>query len=268
MASIAYLKKGDCQSVIEATNNLLSKYKSESLTTTTSDLYDILSPYKIIRENNRIYMLNSNVADQYIKKACSVLEDDTTTATYSNVYSWNSIGLAVGNYANVSRVDWQPIPVDPAARIREIIQARQGPMILVPRAALTSPADMREVRARQTLRRILGDIEFKSFLKRGFITVKGKSGRIYQIFPGHQNVRVWDNGRQIQTLCVVLSGDFANTDSVIMRYLLILNDEDAFWKLANKFQPTTSSPRTTPTPDGRNLIQIFAELKKQRALAA
>jgi hypothetical protein len=88
--------------------------------------------------------------------------------------------------------------------------------------------DVRETRARETLLRVLGEDKFKRFLKHGFVSVRAKSGLVYQIFPGHGITNVYEDGEKVERLCVVLRGNFPPTDSLIMRYLLILNDERDF----------------------------------------
>jgi hypothetical protein len=72
----------------------------------------------------------------------------------------------------------------------------------------------------------------------------------------------------------VLSGNFPPTDSIIMRYLLILNNEDMFWSKAVKHGVfTTGNVMTITTPKQRDksLVEIFRELKvagsKQLVLA-
>jgi hypothetical protein len=110
---------------------------------------------------------------------------------------------------------------------------------------LGQTTDIRETRARETLKRVLGDDKFKRFLKHGFVSVRAKSGLVYQIFPAHGITNVYRDGEHIERLCVVLRGSFPPTDSLIMRYLLILNDERDFRKHAiehkvypQKLQPT------------------------------
>ena len=149
----------------------------------------------------------------------------------------------------------------PQERLREIIQKRNAPMILTERKSLLVPTNDREVRARGTLRRLLGEDKFFRFLKDGFITVRAKSGLSYQIFPAHGITAVYRDGLQVERLCVVLRGDFPPTDSLIMRYLVILNDENRFRSYAIKHQVVQKSQRLI-TGDQRSLTDIFKEIKK------
>lgn len=152
------------------------------------------------------------------------------------------------------------VPPKPADRLREIIQARHAPMILTSRKPILTPQDEREIRARETLLRVIGEDKFQKFLKDGFVSVRAKSGLVYQIFPGHGITAVYKDGDQIERLCVVLKGDFPPTDSLIMRYLIILNDEARFRSYAIKHQIITKKPQIVT--DERSLTEIFRELKK------
>lgn len=120
--------------------------------------------------------------------------------------------------------------------LREIIKSRHFPSIIVKpgRKPLPQTVDAREQRARETLRRVIGEDKWRSFVKHGFISVRARSGRTYQIFPSYKFTKVFEQGVLIERLCVVLRGNFPPTDSLIMRYLMILNDEEDFCKRAVK----------------------------------
>jgi hypothetical protein len=152
-------------------------------------------------------------------------------------------------------------PPTPAERLKEILQKRLRPDIISNCKPLGLAGDIREIRARETLHRVIGEEKFRDFVKRGFISVRAKSGRIYQIFPGRDFTNVYDRGKMIERLCVVMSGDYPPTDSLIMRYLIILNNEDQFRKLANKHDAYKNN--IVPfQQDQRPLTEIFRELKK------
>lgn len=152
-------------------------------------------------------------------------------------------------------------------RFSQIVQGRCAPNIIVrqntKRKPLPIPADIREQRARETLRRVIGDQKYINFIKNGFISVKGRSGLVYQIFTGHGITHVFDQGNLVDRLCVVLNGGFPPTDSLIMRYLLILNNESQFRKLAIKHSIKHWSDQIQQnSPVGiKSLTEIFKELK-------
>lgn len=193
---------------------------------------------------------------------------DTTrsnTNTLYQIYNTTSTGTCYKFDDGYGYSSPRPLPMPTAVdRLRDIIRDRCSPRIVTRNSPVISAQDIREVRARQTLRRVIGDDRFRQFLAKGFITVRAVSGRIYQIFPGHKFTHVWENGAMIERLCVVLKGDFPPTDSIIMRFLLILNDEHGFWKIAVKHGAVSPTIRHL-TPDNRNLTQIFEELKLRAA---
>jgi hypothetical protein len=108
---------------------------------------------------------------------------------------------------------------------------------------------------------MLGDDGFQRFLRNGFVSVRANSGKVYQIYPGHGMTVVYDRGTPIEKLCVVLRGDFAPTDSLITRYVMILHDEANFRGLANVWKATPRSAKMQPVVDTRQLPQIFQALK-------
>lgn len=148
-----------------------------------------------------------------------------------------------------------------ADRIKDVLRMRIGPRIYTHAKPLGFTKDLREIRARETLHRVLGTDKYKSFLRKGFISVKAKSGLVYQIFPSHDFTKVYNCGVMINRYCVVLKGDFPPTDSLIMRYLLILNNEKMFEDLAVKHG--VSHPHAIEMPqDNRSLLEIFKDFKR------
>jgi len=153
-----------------------------------------------------------------------------------------------------------PLPV--SERFRQILRSRQIPMLLLStRSPIKTATEERELRARETLRRLLGDGKFQRFLRNGFVSVQGKSGKVYQIYPGHGMTVVYNRGTPIEKLCVVLRGDFTPVDSLITRYVMILHDEQQFRALANVWQASPRSARTGLVIDTRPLPQILQSLK-------
>lgn len=187
-------------------------------------------------------------------------------------------GTGASNYV-INAVKWRSKPLTPEElaaqkerqlklRFKQIIDGRCLPNIIIRqndrRKALPMPADIREQRARETLKRVIGEKKFVGFLKSGFLSVKAKSGLVYQIFPGHGITCVFNQGQLVDRLCVVLQGGFPPTDSLIMRYLMILNNENQFRSYAIKHS-TTVQVQQYGTVDTRSLAEIFKELKEKAA---
>lgn len=160
-------------------------------------------------------------------------------------------------------------PAEPETRLRQMIRSRMAPAAVRHRDVFKSPTrpglspsdDFRELRARETLAKLIGEEKFRRFVRDGFVTLKAKSGRVYQIFTGGNFTRVYLNGTEENRLCVVLKGQFPPTDSVIVRYLMLLNDEEGFRKQAVD-QGKTSRWNEQPREE-KSLAAAFADYKKE-----
>jgi hypothetical protein len=205
---------------------------------------------------------------------CRIKEKRTHTATLCNYCDfWSdedgtgSIGkyIAKANYTWPSSCyDWSVVraaPISPSQRFRQILQSRQAPLIITSRTPVRAAAEEREIRARQTLRRMLGDDGFQRFLRNGFISVQARSGKVYQIYPGHGMTVVYLNGKPIEKLCVVLDGNFTPTDHLITRYVMILHDENHFRASANVFAAPLRRATAVKQLDTRSLSRIFHDIK-------
>jgi len=156
-------------------------------------------------------------------------------------------------------------------RMLTIIRDRAAPGAIIRSKSLQRTTDVREIRARQTLRRIIGEDAFQRYMIRGFMIFNGASGRTYQIFPGHIKTKVWFEKKIIEELCVVMTGNFPPTDEVIMRLLLIQDSEENFKSKANVFQASKNytvvyAPSNIRESRPLPLPEIFAALKNRRAI--
>ena len=207
--------------------------------------------------------------------SCYELEDGWP---YKSAWSVNSATTACTvewTYDNYECTYDYSRPISPQQQLKskfsQIIQSRCSPNIIVrqnsKRKPLSMATDIREQRARETLRRVIGEQKFVNFMKHGFISVKARSGLVYQIFTGHGITHVFDQGNLVERLCVVLQGNFPPTDSLIMRYLLILNNEQQFRSLAIKHSISgfERSRQTNGPADMKSLAEIFKELKSNVA---
>jgi hypothetical protein len=171
-------------------------------------------------------------------------------------------GNAIWQPADASSWVYGP-PKTVAERLREILDSRMAPKVISTCKPLGYTQDVREMRARETLRRVLGEIRFRDFVRRGSVSVRAKSGLTYQIFPGHDFTNVYNSGKMIERLCVVLQGGFPPTDSLIMRYLMLLNNESQFRSYAVKHG--LPMVNVSKQPDGRSLVDIYKEIKRLAA---
>lgn len=92
-----------------------------------------------------------------------------------------------------------------------------------------------ELVAMQTLREMITEVEYRKYIKDGFITVRGQSGKVYQIFRNQSHTKVYYQGELIEEICVRLQGNTPPTDSVIAFKTMIEVDEENFAALGNRY---------------------------------
>ena len=248
------------------------------------EFYETPGTYTQISDKKFSYNIyNDLINTSYIQETGNIWKENTATVSGSSCFispehdttesnilwsnksanwnkNWNaSAHIRWMTYDN----DWVAPVVPPGERLRQMIQARMSPAFHRRRTHLSVAMDIREKRARQTLRRIIGDQAFKKFLRDGFMTVVPKSGLTYRIFPGHGVTEVFDRGIMVDRLCVVLQGDFPPTDSLLMRYLLILNDEGEFSEYAVKHHVSQNRTKLIfpDTEEIESLTKTWAKLK-------
>ena len=211
----------------------------------------------------------------------------STTSTTSNYDPWCQVkwdkfgNVTAEAHYNDGYGSWSPvITPTPHDRLLDVLRRRQAPGIRVAGDRFWTPSghrrpqayttDIREIRARGTLARMIGTQRMRRYLRDGFVTAhNSKSGRIYQVFPGNGITCVYEDGNLIERLCVVLRGNYPPTDSLIVRYLLALNDESRLWKLSNKHGAYyVARSGAFATLDLRPLTEIFKELKRGTAFHA
>jgi len=151
------------------------------------------------------------------------------------------------------------------ARIRANMAGFKGNHKHLTRVAKSDP----EYKARELLRDMVGDVPFRSYLKKGFVTVRGRSGLVYQVMRGQMNHSVRSfaptkNGRYkpFESLCIVFKDhDLPLTDSVVMRVMMCLYDEFGMRANANVW------PAAGSVKDEEYVLGKFGELAKARRSA-
>jgi hypothetical protein len=223
-------------------------------TSSASTMYDSYDSYARVWSEENLYLVNNWVnykkAGGWIKSIESkiyknnTLTYGTSTGTYGDeIYSgWKIKPDGWANAACTMTTDeWcqthRAPPLDPRERLRQIMRDRHCPAIHMNPSHLV-PGDSRETKARETLRMIVGEEQFRCFVKRGFVTARGKSGKIYQVFHKSNHLTyIWENGQCIERLCIYLKGSFPPTDFVITLFLMILNNEERVWQVGIKNGP-------------------------------
>lgn len=197
---------------------------------------------------------------------CSATTDSIYDWTNSNLiasstalsykYDYSSYGDYTSDGTTANRY-WIPIPdanpLQIAARQRQMVlsaarQAMRDKMrstnIIVKKPKMVPiyfqhEATPAEQRARALLRDMIGTEAYMNYMKRGFITTKGRSGTIYRISGGHNRVVSyvkWPSGKleEHEAFCIVFkTANLPFTDGVIMRKLIVEHDEFSLRKMSN-----------------------------------
>lgn len=184
-------------------------------------------------------------------------EDLDTSSRKRWIKIAGSFSTALGD--PLSEVKWNLLVhpdalLDAKAAFRMRLKHQMEPPIVFSRnfeieAHRTSPA---EAKARMLLRDIIGEEAYGEYLRCGFVKVVGPSGLQYCIRGGHNMMEVRDPRRpQVvrERVCVVFkNSDLPHTDSVIMRILLVQNDEFGMRAVANIY------PQSAPLPLAQNAV--------------
>jgi hypothetical protein len=95
-----------------------------------------------------------------------------------------------------------------------------------------------EARARSLLRDVAGDVVCNSYLRRGFLAVRGRSGLVYKIITDRA-IRVLaplvgGGYEEYETICIIFKNQsLPPTDAVVMKVMMVLHDEVELRKIGN-----------------------------------
>lgn len=90
-----------------------------------------------------------------------------------------------------------------------------------------------EVKARETLREMITESEWRRYLTNGFIMVRAPSGLDYQIFGRGDRLKVFKANELVESVCIHTSHECPPTDHVINMKVLLEIDEEAVRKGGN-----------------------------------
>lgn len=99
--------------------------------------------------------------------------------------------------------------------------------------SLTNKVSPEEIRARETLRDMLSEKEWRRYITNGFVMVKGKSNKWYQIFNDQRFIQVYEKGKNTHSICIHTEGGCPPTDHILNMMLMINLDENNIWISGN-----------------------------------
>jgi len=107
---------------------------------------------------------------------------------------------------------------------------------MVHRGRPVFPTSESEKRALETLREMISEKDYKSYRINGFISLKARDGKTYQIFKNKWHTKVYKDGSLIEEVCVRLSGNLPDTDNVVAFLTMLKTDPDLFRKSGNVYK--------------------------------
>jgi hypothetical protein len=222
------IKNGYWNSLLKYPSIYAPSYDSANYDSTTS----ITAKAKYIFESTSTILTNywngsTAMSGNYAISAVSTDDDVTGNYDYTVPGTWTNIPWAV---YRVSKKDV----------LREKIRRQLAPDIFVRRPEIWGvELTPEERRARTLLCELVGEKAFVRYVKKGFLMVRGKTGILYKISGGHCKIETFlpqagGGYKPYESICIVFKEySLPFTDGVVMRLLLIQNDEFGMRRMAN-----------------------------------
>jgi len=120
-----------------------------------------------------------------------------------------------------------------------------------------------ELKARDSLRDVITEREWRRYVTNGFLVVNGTLGRRYQIFKDQRHIKVYDSVKNTHDICIHTVRDCPPTDHVLNLKMLIELDEDFIWKNGNVYPRNGNFTYGSLTVDPKqlSLLEIVKQLK-------
>jgi len=186
---------------------------------------------------------------------------DTSTGNYTLTY--NGSAWIQGDVFHFT-----PNKVDVKEEVKRAIRNNLLIKIGTRHNTLQRDVSPQELKARQTLRDIITEKEWRRYVTNGFIMVKGQSGKWYQIFKDQNHTKVYNQGRLIEEICIHTDQKCPPTDHILNLKLLIELDENSLRAGGNIYYkdsqtyPYYNKNIKTKNMDRDNLVSIFDRYKK------
>lgn len=131
--------------------------------------------------------------------------------------------------------------------------------------ALPGSVPPQEQKARDCLRDMISEADWRRYVTNGFIMVKGSRGW-YQIFASkYERIRFFQNNKHLHNLCVHTDDSCPPSDHVVNMKIMVECNEDGLWNgEANVHAPVKSSLREqffNPPTEQVSLVKTFKMYK-------
>ena len=153
--------------------------------------------------------------------------------------------------------------------LREIIKKRSLSQEklsgITPRIKQHMNENEAEKKALDYLRDLISEKEWQTYINKGFLSIRGKSGKNYLVFRNRAHTKVFENKRLVKEICIRTDENCPWTDHVINLKIMIENEEDAIWKNGNIYEPikkNISAAWKPPEVEIMNLLLIKKGMEK------
>ena len=102
-----------------------------------------------------------------------------------------------------------------------------------------------EIKARNTLRDLITEKEWRGYLTNGFVIIKSESGKFYQVFNDQRHIKVYQKGKLTDEICIHTdANECPPTDHILNMMVLIQNDEQIIWTkgVGNVYNKNVTDP--------------------------
>lgn len=225
--------------------------------------------------------LNGFLQDDNQQTLTRLLNDVSTQVTINNMaYIINSIATTAGDIATLhftstgSATTINLVSPNRTAeavlyhvihkkqQVRQIIKSNLLIKVKNTRENLPTKYSLQEQRARDTLRDMLTEQEWRRYATNGFIMVKGSSGCWYQIFAEYnKRINVYRDNKKINNICIHSDKSCPPTDHVINMKVLVEIDETAVWQNGNVAVPNGNLNTYRVLQPKHSLVEEYQKLK-------
>lgn len=201
--------------------------------------YGTGSDYTVYSNGNVTFNINdltgtSTITGGNIFTNSHIIYDSTSTVTTGSYGIYDNVFNDLSAIHGISTYD---LPEYKYLEKKKKLKDNQSINIIIPRGSLINNIKENEQIAIETLREEIMESEFRKYMAFGFINVRALSGKIYQIFRNNHHVKVWENGKVIEEVCIYIPDkSIPPTDRVISIKTMIECDENEFKTFGNVYK--------------------------------
>ena len=254
-ASVGYVSDGV---VFEDTmNDIVNRYSSGYTTSTVvSTLGSWATSYVTINGiidstgNSNIRVISSGptlsgTMGTFLSSGFVSIPTATCTDGYTYYLNQDGGSIVLTNNGNVVSVQIFNKEEQIKSQIKSLIRGNLSAKSRSRYPVLSPKVSKEEIKARDTLRDLITEKEWRRYLTNGFVLIKAQSGKYYQVFNDQRHIRVYVKGVLTDEICIHTHSDTKcpPTDHILNMMFLINNDENLIWSkgVGNVYKKTADA---------------------------